>query len=403
MHPITTVYFPYTTISSPRQFPIFMLFAPLHLLRPVENGRDGDRSADTFMNSPFCQVHTPCPLGADLDRFRRLVSDIAQRNDDYPSQLAALTLAELSSWQNAGEDSQGAISRALRGAIEEPQEVLNHREKLWLARLVLAIGELLDCQEEEIRREMAQIAEEEAGLFRELHGEEEGEEEEGLAATLIQRAMAERIDPSSIGKRFAAWRQLFREAALADCNLLLTTCREAGDLLLDAYEQHCGLAPTALTTLYFPEHIGEEICGLPGNQTGKQADKQDGKQDGDQIGSQMNDRMGDGLRNHPITQEAEALSAVTAFVEANQTLLDSCRQSLAAVACAGTDQTADKVAALEEQLAIWHNQLATAFPSSHFGRRQYRLFLLSGLSSTGLLTGKRETAGTVNSLLLVAG
>ncbi len=159
MNSLNTLYFPGTDIYSIRQYPIFLLFQKIHLINPVEAkiADSNDESTDSFIKSGFCQVHTPCPLGENRNRFLHLVDDIRNRKDDYAAQLSSLVLAGKTGPSAVDEDSEGAILNFLRTPINQQAKLVQveKEEKLWQARLVLSIGEILDREEEEIARNLA--------------------------------------------------------------------------------------------------------------------------------------------------------------------------------------------------------------------------------------------------------
>jgi len=122
MNTFDTLYFPDTVLPAHQQFPLAFFFSAIHLLQPVEPGgeSDTDQSSATgsypFMETGFCQVHTPSPLGADRDRFLHLLHDIRTKKDNYVEQLSYLSLTSLSAPATRGDQSkQTIISSLLQG------------------------------------------------------------------------------------------------------------------------------------------------------------------------------------------------------------------------------------------------------------------------------------------------
>ncbi|HSL39728.1 MAG TPA: hypothetical protein VK857_05095 [Desulforhopalus sp.] len=313
------------------------------------------------MNSTFCQVHTPCPLDDDLARFLHLVDQIANHGKEYPAQLTALTLAGFSAARDSGENSSREIIRALRPGAAQHDEgaylAAEQREKLWQARLVLVIGEMLDRQEQEIVHHLEILSAEETGMLRELQGEEEFSE----AAELFtlqqapQTAQLQLTHSGNIARRFAAWQRLYREADLQDRSLLLTASPDTADLLTIAYEKLSGRQPLTIAALPLPESIGDS--------------------------------------------EAEAYRAASQFTEENLDLLSGLNSLLSGLADHGEAQPE----ILAQQLAAWQKQIDSAFPEEQFGRRQLRILLFAGVSCPTLLGAVAKEKTPKHTVVLVAG
>lgn len=366
MNTLDTLYFPGTDIHSVRQYPLFLMFQKVHLITPVEGDpvEGGKESPDSFIKSGFCQVHTPCPLDADRSRFLRLVEDIRNRKDDYAAQLSSLTLAAMTPGGIPAEDSERAIVRSLVG-LAEPEEQKQDRKRadqLWQARLVLAIGELLDHEEEEIAMHMAMLEEEENGLFQELQGDDEMPDEDNPFAELsLIKSKLHGGHAGNIKKRFQAWRTLFSAAAMADCPVLLTGSPDSGDLLLDLYDKESGHPAPQVAELVLPAFVG--------------------------------------------WNSAEAGQMVRQFAEKHHGLLAGLEGALRALA-AGAEVTIDGHAQeLQELTAPWAKALDGDFPADRFGRIPVRFYLLPELTCSALLNKLKPPAasGRGNGIVAVVG
>ena len=367
MNSLNTLFLPGTALRSLRLYPIYLLFQNVHLLAPVEDapGEGGKDPSDSFIKSGFCQVHTPCPLGPDRNRFLRLVADIRTRKDDYAAQLSSLTLAAMSgSGPQAGEESERSIAKALFPQAEMPPEAkkCEDRENLWQARLVLAIGELLDQEEEEIALNMAVLEDEEKVLFKELQGEDDTEEETNPFAELTRMEGAlQGISATNVKKRLKAWKTLFLAGDI-DCGIFLTYGKECGDILLETYQQRTGHQAPLVASLQLPTFIG--------------------------------------------WNSSEASTAVRNFTTKNSTFLSTMEERLTEL----IDQTANagqplKLAALQLSLAdACEKLLAADFPADRFGRIPLNFYLFPGLSCSTLV-GKTTNASNPgkNGLLAVIG
>jgi len=365
MNSLNTLYFPGTDIYSIRQYPIFLLFQKIHLIKPVEMNpkKPGVESTDSFIKSGFCQVHTPCPLGENRDRFLHLVEDIRNRKDDYAGQLSSLILASKSDQSSTGEDSEGAIIKSLFTPkdLQDKTTQLKKVEKLWQARLVLAIGEILDGEEEEIARNLAMLDDDQAGLFKELHGDIEAVEEDNPFAELNQlESHLGAAKSGNIKNRFKSWKTLFLEGNIQEGDVFLTTSQDAGDLLLQAYEKKTNQGAPLVAELTLPGLIG--------------------------------------------WSGEEASQAAVSFSEQNSELLSQIHETLSdlsqkeAVADLATKNT-NVLAALSED---WNVQLETVFPTKQFGRIYVKCYLFPNFTCAALV-GKTapETTRRKNGLLVV--
>ncbi|MCP4340279.1 MAG: hypothetical protein GY799_15650 [Desulfobulbaceae bacterium] len=365
MNSLKTLYFPGTDIYSIRQYPIFLLFQKIHLIKPVEEDPkgSGEESTDTFIKSGFCQVHTPCPLEENRHRFLRLVEDIKNRKDDYAAQLSSLILASKSAPSTVEADSEQSII----SSIFTPKDLqanslqVEKEEKLWQARLVLVIGEILDQEEEEIARNLAMLDDDQAGLFKELHGDVEAIEEDNPFAELSQlESNLNAASSGNIKKRFNGWKTLFLEDDAREYDVFLTSSQDAGDLLLESYEKK--------TNLSAPLVAGLELPGLIG------------------------------------WSSEEASQTVVTFSENNSALLSEIHEILRDVSqkelfTEKEIQSNNMLAAISEQ---WNTELETVFPAKQYGRISVKWYLFPNIACSTLI-GKTlpATAKRKNGLLVV--
>jgi len=261
MNSLKTVLFPATVIHSIRQYPIFLLFSQINIIAPVESHEQEmpEESTDTFINSGLCQVDTPCPLGENLDRFLHLVADIRTRKDDYAAQLSSLTLAAMSSSHSSGEESERAIINEFLTPkdLNEEEKQQNLEAKLWQARLVLAIGEILDQEEEEIARNLSMVDDDTSGLFNALRGDSEDFEQDSPFAELNQlTGNFNAVHSGNMGKRLDSWTCLFAKSKQTDSNVFLTTSADVLDTITESYEKETGNSPIEYTGIELPGLIG---------------------------------------------------------------------------------------------------------------------------------------------------
>ena len=363
MNSLNSLYFPGTTINSIAQFPVFLLFSNIYIIRAAESNiyNDDHEPADSFINSGFCQVHTPCPLGDDLDRFIHLVNDIKNRKDDYASQLSGLTLASMStSSQNSGDSQQEILSSLLNvGGVVPDKKAEENNLQLWQARLVLAIGEMLDLEEEEIAKQLAMLKDEEAGLFKELQGEQSTEEENPFEElSLIQTNMIP-ANPENIKKRFLSWKRIFSEATTPQADLLLTTSKDAADLIFESFEHDTGDTALFLGQLPLPALAG--------------------------------------------WNEKDALESITSFQENNKELKSKITEVLAEQKSnANLKDLNDSDSIFARLSKQWEESLEIQFPTDKFGRLTVRFYGFANSTGTAVLGLKQHENNSNNQNCLLA-
>ncbi len=263
MKALNTIYFPDTTIFTDRQFPLFLLFAPVHIIQPVETYQtesEETKLTDTFMDEGFCQVHTPAPLGKDRARFLHLINDIKSRKDDYAAQLSALTVASMSTPKNHGDSSKQAIVSSLLGTsgVDIKEGETKRQEELWQARLVLKMGEILDQEEEEIAHALTFLEDTELDLFSRLQGKDEefsGNNPYEDLVELKKRMNQPKIE--TINNRLKAWDMLRSMQKSQSSPIWVTTRPEAAEIILENYEKDVGTAPLPFLTTELPARIGK--------------------------------------------------------------------------------------------------------------------------------------------------
>jgi hypothetical protein len=266
MDTLKTLYFPDTVITTDGQSPLFLFFDLVHFLQPVEEDgaeQPAARLSDTFMDKGFCQVHTPAPLGIDRDRFLHLVHDIEKRKDDYAAQLSSLTIASMSAPHRNNEGSKSAILSELLGRsqdLEAKEKEAAQRAELWQARLVLAMAEILDREEEEIADALSILDKSKTDLFDRLLGKDKESEDDALFTDLDQ--LREKVDlprPGMVKNRLKAWLSLYRAGNLPDWWLWTTTRPEAADIFLETYEKKTGKTAIPFWQLELPAATGIEL------------------------------------------------------------------------------------------------------------------------------------------------
>lgn len=324
MKTLETFYFPDTAILTERQLPLFLLFEKVHILAPVEDHFSSTtKKLDTFMDSRFCQVHTPHPLGEDRQRFLYLINDIQNRKDDYAAQLSNITLASMSDHKSSGDEAKHQIVSSLLGRQSADEKDINEQRigLLWQARLVLKIGEMLDQEEEEVARSLVHLDESEADLFERLKGENAEDDDIAELYSDLDRIKTKLDKPrtEAVGKRLRAWFRLAEGVDLPVCPVWSTTRQEVADILHTNHEKKHEVEPENIASLELPSMLD--------------------------------------------LRKVEIQTALTEFHEATQKQL----QHIVHMVLSTRSDEAEEII-LQQNLADWHDQLNTRYPQEQFGR-----------------------------------
>ncbi|MEE4242544.1 MAG: hypothetical protein V2I36_13845, partial [Desulfopila sp.] len=256
MNTLETLYFPDTALLSDRQLPLFLFFSRVNIVQLLEKqDAPSGRLQDTFMDSAFCQGHTPHPLAGDKERFLYLINDIKNRKDDYAAQLSHITLASLSEKKTNENESRGQILSSLLGrqSDKNDQERIN---SLWQARLVLAIAEILDGEEEDVACELAFLEDSEADIFNSLKGSDEDTEIAALQHDLGRvTAKLNRPRFESVQKRLRAWFHFTQNSVLPSVPVWSTSREEVADILFENHEKKLSRLPEHIADILLPARL----------------------------------------------------------------------------------------------------------------------------------------------------
>lgn len=260
MNSLKTFIFPDTDLFRETRYPLMLLCSPLVYLQPIETNPNRSGVADEpdlFMERGLCQAHSPAPLGADRERFQRLIRDIKERRDDYAAQLSALTISALSAPPTErGEESRHQIVSSLlsrHGVADKSAE--NAELERWQARLVLTIAEMLEQEEEALRADLELLNERELDMLRSLQGEDGSEEDNPLAELEKIKTRLAAPRPGAMKARFKAWLTLMRAAETPRVDLWLASSPDAADQVLEAPDGDRSIDPVPVLTVELPQSI----------------------------------------------------------------------------------------------------------------------------------------------------
>ncbi len=251
-----TLLFPDTVICKDRLYPLFLFFSPIHYLQPVEPDPDSGQQddSDSFMEQGLCQGHTPVPLEKNRQRFLHLIRDIKERRDDYGAQLASLTMAAMSTPSSRDGEARHEIISSLLSSHSLSTSLSDDEVELWQARLVLAIAEILEKDEDDLQQKLQMLDSQEMKMFRSLQGED-GNEENPFADLEQIKARLETRKPQAEKNRFNAWLRLMKHFQVPDGLFWLASSQDSADQIVNRFEQKTGGIVIPLLSLPFPAHI----------------------------------------------------------------------------------------------------------------------------------------------------
>jgi hypothetical protein len=259
MNSFDTLFFPETAIFNEQRYPLLLFFAPLHFLQVVEPGPGSDMSseADLFLERGLIQAHIPAPLGDNREQFLRLIGDISEQKEHLVNQLSCLTAD--SSPAPAGSKplavKHGIVSSLLRKYGVTYADTGTDLQ-IWQARLVLAIAETLDINEEAVREELSFFDEDDIATFRSLQDVTDDPNEEdpfGEMATI--RAQLEKSHLGAIAKRFDAWLRLLHNQPVPPVKVWLASTRDSAEQVFSKYEAIGNAHAIPLLKLALPAQI----------------------------------------------------------------------------------------------------------------------------------------------------
>jgi hypothetical protein len=370
-HVISALIFPETEPARHGVAQLLLFFDALSYYLPTEPDGTKGRDKDFFTN--LCTGHAPAPLGDDLARFNRLLRDMETSRPDELSRLFSAAKAPVANGQVRDQDetSAGSVYSALHKDAEMKTRI-QYKERLWQARLILKLAEMLDRREAEIRQGLVQISSVEQKLFASLAGP--GDAATTDLAELDSRGKLRYPEPVDIPPdalslgtsalliplRLKAWAELF----LADSPdqhplILVATNPECGSILLDGFENTWRRDAKKLFSLSIPT---VDPTGMEGSW--------------DQY-----------LASRNTFRDA---------VQVNMEYFGRFLQKTAALAGPAPDNP-EEIPTLMENLSAWEQKAKMHFPGPQKGNKKLHIYCFPGIASAELfqrlfhLHGQGET------------
>jgi hypothetical protein len=260
-HVSSALIFPDTEPSPHAVAKLLIFFDALSYYLPTESGE-----VDINFFSNLCTGYAPAPLGDDLSRFNRLLRELETSRPDEFSRLFSTAKAPVATGEVRDQDEISAAT--VYSALQHDADIntnIQYRERLWQARLVLKLAEILDRKETEVRQGLAQVSSAEHNVFAALEGHA-GAETDDLAdlnsADIYpqQKSQQIQIDEHAVGAselliplRAKAWAELYlADPSIRLPDILTTANPESGAILLDGYENTWDREPRKLFSLNVP-------------------------------------------------------------------------------------------------------------------------------------------------------
>ena len=326
---------------------------------PTESDTAGSGLQSSLRN--LCTAFVPAPLHEDLHRFNRLLREMETCTSDDLVRLFSATRIPVVKGQIRDKDEAtcGNVFTTLQRETDK-QIFSAYKERLWQARLILKLAELLDRREKDVRHGLAQISASEQKILAALDGSndidpDEIDELSGFGVYRPSTRKKSDLAEFTLGLsallaplRIKAWAELF----LADTRphrplVLVAGNNDYGSVLLDGYENIWRRNPQKLFTLSLPSFYGRE------NNTSS-------------LASFIRSRDKLGLAARPILEYFEKILRETAHPVKPH--LDS------------------RVTVQTEYPKMWNDTLESTCPPASQDYKALDFYCLPGISSTSLLS-----------------
>ncbi|KPK26946.1 MAG: hypothetical protein AMJ61_07355 [Desulfobacterales bacterium SG8_35_2] len=370
-HTPSALIFPETAPANPGLAKLLIFFAELSYYQAVEPGSVKSGTNNTIIN--MCRGYTPAPLGDDLSRFNRLLREMETSRPDELSRLFSAAMAPMSPGQ--GRDQEETSAANVFSAMHKDAAMktsIRYKERLWQARLILKLAEMLDRREAEVRQGLARISSVEKKVLASLEGLGEAETADLKELSSLNKLQYSKVEDNLpdgslletsgmlMPLRVQAWAELY----LADPQdppptILATANAESGAILLDASETLLHRYPEKLFSLSIPDLSIADFAG-----------------GWDQYLSTRN------------TFKEAAQKNIAAFARFLRETADLPEQA--------TDNR-KTTTLLAENVSVWEKVVKVHYPSKERGFKKLDFYCLPGISFTQLFQRLFHIQGPVSS------
>ncbi|MEN8134932.1 MAG: hypothetical protein ABFS18_05280 [Thermodesulfobacteriota bacterium] len=242
MNMLSGLYFPGTGPNKELFYSLLCLLAKIDFYQIVADDGSND-------GSPYWEGHVVMPLGEDRDRFLAMIRDIkAHAADFYGGYLSALSADSLI---DRDESSVWQLVASLHGENREADRDPVLTEKLWQARLILKLAEILTEERADINRGLTDLNRAEQAVFEALKGEHDDQADDDEVLPTAALKIGGGRAGGKIKHLLKAWGALFVMDSTQH-SLLVTDSEDAAAILFDAWEELSGERPQLLVELDLP-------------------------------------------------------------------------------------------------------------------------------------------------------
>jgi hypothetical protein len=360
MEPLSSVLlFPETEPSIQDIGKLLFFFKSLSYYFPTESDAEGSKDQSLFEN--ICTGYVPAPLGEDLTRFNHLLREMESSRSDDLARLFSSAQAPITTGQIRDKDevSSSSVLSALQKDNGNKASV-QQKERLWQARLILKLAEMLDRREKEVRQGLARITSDEQKIFASLEGDGETESKD-LAQVSDQEKSARRQnkikypEDYSVGEsamlmplRIKAWAELFlADSHASRPSIIVTTSPDSASILLDGYESNWSKTAQELFSLSIPPFSGLDTSDSANEQFISSRDK-------------LRQAAQENLTHfESVLREAADLQNTSSGMHPELNLL-------------------------QKHVAAWEDKIKVEFPTPVSGHQKLTFYCFPGISSTAL-------------------
>lgn len=154
--------------------------------------------------------------------------------------------------ESSNETRSQILSTLLKNHEVTSEGDLEKEIELWQARLVLAIGELLEREEEELRQNLNFLDDRELEMFQKLQGDGDNEGDDLIAKIQQVRDQLESRRPREVRLQFKAWLKLMSFHVLPETLLWCATSTDGADEVFNELEKRTSHAAVPILKLALP-------------------------------------------------------------------------------------------------------------------------------------------------------
>lgn len=235
---LRAIHFPETTLATQEIMGQALLFDTISYIIPTALATD---------DNPLCPTYDPAPLGDDAKRFGQLLDELkGNETAFYQGQMSTLALEYL---ETRPDDTVRDIINAVHGhqATTKTPEQTKAFEKLWQARLLLKLAEIMRKEQQEVHASLQRIKDAQEDMLGDLKGEEEFQDLFHALKKNLPNQMPVRVE-----KLIKAWGRLFTSGS-ETFDALHCLSPEAGEPFMEISESITGLRPQRLLRLPLPD------------------------------------------------------------------------------------------------------------------------------------------------------